>query len=50
MIAADLVADATDSADQGAIGAGVYFAAEVIDIDVDDIGDGIPVDAPDLFN
>jgi hypothetical protein len=35
-----LVAYAADGADEGAVGAVVDFAAEVVDVDVDDVGDG----------
>ena len=50
MIAADLVADTTDGADERAIRAGIDLAAQIVDIDVDHVGDGFRVHAPDLFN
>lgn len=50
MIAANLVTDATNGADQGTSGTGVNLAAQIIDIDVDDIGDGVGMHAPDLLN
>ncbi len=39
MVAADLVAYAADGADQRAVGAGVDFAAQVINVNVDDVCD-----------
>jgi len=45
-----LVADAADGADEWALVAGVDLAAEIVDVDVDNIGHGVKVQAPDLFN
>ena len=40
VIAADLVADASDGADEGTVGAGIHLFAQVIDVNIHDIGDG----------
>jgi len=48
VIASYLVAYAAASADEGVVGAGIDFTAQVVDVDVGDVGDGIAVDAPDL--
>ena len=50
MVATDLVADTTDGADQRVIGARINFAAEIVNVDVDDVGDGIAVNAPDFLD
>ena len=50
VIAADLIADAADGTNQGTIGAGINFAAQVVDIDIHDIGHGIAVHAPHFLN
>jgi len=50
VVAADLVANAADGANQGAVGAGVNLAAQIIDVDIHDVGDGVAVDAPDFLD
>jgi hypothetical protein len=50
VVAADLVAYAADGADEGAVGAGVNFAAEVVDVHVNHIGDRVAVHAPNFFD
>ena len=49
-IATNLVADATDSANKRAIRAGINLAPQIIDINVDDIGDGFRMHSPNLLN
>ena len=50
MIATDLVANTTNGADQRVVGARIHFAAEIVNVDVDDVGDGIAVNAPDFLD
>ena len=40
LVAADLVAHAADGADQWTLGASIDFSPQVIDIHIDDVGDG----------
>ena len=50
VIAADLVADAADGTDERALGTCVDFFAEIVDVDIHDVGDGVAVHAPDFFD
>jgi len=43
LLSADFVADAAYGADQRAAIAGIQFAAEIIDVDVRDVGPGVEV-------
>jgi hypothetical protein len=48
--AADLVANTANGSNEGAIGAEVHLSAEVIHVDVDDVGHGFQVELPDFLN
>jgi len=50
MITTDLIADSANGANEGTVGAGIEFLAQIVDVDIDDVGDGIRVQTPDLFN
>lgn len=44
LLSADFVADAAYGADQRAAITGIHFAAEIIDVDVRDVGLGVEVE------
>ena len=49
-MAADLVADAADGADQRAIRAGINFSPQVVDIHLNDIRERISLHAPNFLD
>lgn len=49
-VAPDLIANPPDRTDEGAFVAQIDFAPEVINIDVDDIGHGVKIELPNLFD
>ena len=50
VIFANLIANTANGANERAIGARVNFLAQVIDVDIDDVRDGIGMQAPDFFD
>ena len=50
MVPADLIAYSANGADEGPIGTGINFAAQVVDIDVDNVGDGFRMHSPHLLD
>jgi hypothetical protein len=50
VVAADLLADATNRADERVVLSGINFAAQVVDVYVHYVGDGIAVNSPDCFD
>jgi hypothetical protein len=50
VITADLVTDTADGADQRPVGAGINLAAQIIDVNVDNVGDGVGMHTPDFFD
>src|SRR5438309_435337 len=49
-ISADLVANAANRSNEGALVSGIHFPAKIVDVHVDDIGHGVEIKFPDLFN
>ncbi len=49
-LAADLVPDPADSADQGPVIPGIHLPAEVVNVHVHDIGHSIEVELPHLLD
>jgi hypothetical protein len=45
-----LIANATNRANKRAVIAGVDFAAEIVDVDIDDIGHGVKIEFPHLLD
>src|SRR5260370_30299399 len=49
-VATDLVADAANRSNQHAVVSGIALAAKIVDVHVDDVGHGIKIEFPDLFD
>src|SRR3989442_13666329 len=49
-VAADLVADAANRSNEGAVISGIHFAAKIVDVHVDDVGRGVKIKFPYLFD
>src|SRR5437016_13762590 len=49
-ISADLVANAANRSNEGALVSGIQFAAKIVDVYVDDIGHGVEIKFPDLLD
>lgn len=46
----DLIANASNGANKWAVIAGVDFAAEIVDVDIHDIGHGVKIEFPHLLD
>ena len=49
-VSADLVADAANRSNQGAVVSGIHFAAQIVDIPIHDVGHGVKIEFPDLLD
>ncbi len=49
-VPANLVADAANRSNQGAVVSGIYLAAQIVYVDVHDIRHGVKIEFPDLGN
>jgi len=49
-VSANLVADAANSSNEGAVVSGIHLAAEIIDVHVHDVRHGIKIEFPDLLD
>ena len=50
VVAADLIPYAADRTDQGVVGAGVDFAPQIVNVNVDHVGDGVLRHAPNFLD
>lgn len=49
-VAAELVADAANRSNEGAVVSGVDLAAEIVDVDVHDVRHGVEIEFPNLLD